>query len=203
MQVLVQSDPQVPQLPPQPSSPQARPAQFGVQEQVPATQVPVEQVPQLPPHPSSPHSRVSHDGAHVESGRRSRSVEASAGADASGRRPPSKRRRSPPAPRAQPANTTKERTIPHTIRIASSYIVARDRDRLVGRSGRREVARRPARSSSRRYELGVGGSGVAAWAGRLGGGGSGVAAWVWRLDALPRAMPTASRARCGTAAMVA
>jgi hypothetical protein len=46
---------QVPQLPPQPLSPQVLPVQLGVQTQVPLWQVlGAVQVPQLPPQPSSP-----------------------------------------------------------------------------------------------------------------------------------------------------
>jgi hypothetical protein len=50
---------QFPQLPPQPSDPQALPAQLGVQEvqdsPLAAQACPAGQVPQVPPQPSGPH----------------------------------------------------------------------------------------------------------------------------------------------------
>ncbi len=60
--------PQVPQVPPQPSLPHARPLQLGVQEveQVPADVhvLPLAQVPQVPPQPSLPHDFPLQLGVH-------------------------------------------------------------------------------------------------------------------------------------------
>jgi hypothetical protein len=53
---------QVPQLPPQPSSPQTLPAQLGTQQTPPLQVPPLGHVPQLPPQPSSPHFLPEHFG---------------------------------------------------------------------------------------------------------------------------------------------
>jgi hypothetical protein len=52
----------VPQLPPQPSSPQLLPAQLGTQQTPPLHGRPPTQVPQLPPQPSSPQFLPEHLG---------------------------------------------------------------------------------------------------------------------------------------------
>ena len=64
--------PQVPQLPPQPSSPHCLPAQSGVHEE-PSTHRPAgeqtrptPQMPQLPPQPSSPHPLLAQSGVQTD-----------------------------------------------------------------------------------------------------------------------------------------
>lgn len=57
-----------PQHPPQPSSPQSRPAHVGTQSQSPSalqTSSARGQLPQDPPHPSGPQTRPAHCGARV------------------------------------------------------------------------------------------------------------------------------------------
>lgn len=58
---------QVPQLPPQPSSPHCFPLQLGEQllvQRPAASQLPLVHVPQVPPHPSGPHCLPAQEGRH-------------------------------------------------------------------------------------------------------------------------------------------